>query len=193
VIILVIRTILVMSVIEEAHPMRRIVFVLVSVVALAGVIAYTAPVSGQAAGEAAPIYGIKIPAGYRDWRLISVAHEEGNLNDLRVQLGNEVAIKAYREGKLPFPDGAIIAALHWHYVSSEENNKVFGRTQSFIAGSPKNMQFMVKDSKKYAGTGGWGFADFTDGKPADEAMHRICFPCHEPAKTRDFVFTRYAP
>jgi hypothetical protein len=193
VIILVIRTILVMSVIEEAHPMRRIVFVLVSVVALAGVIAYTAPVSGQAAGEAAPIYGIKIPAGYRDWRLISVAHEEGNLNDLRAQLGNDVAIKAYREGKLPFPDGTIIAALHWHYVSSEENNKVFGRTQSFIAGSPKNIQFMVKDSKKYAGTGGWGFADFTDGKPADEAVHRTCFPCHEPAKARDFVFTRYAP
>jgi Cytochrome P460 len=98
--------------------MRRIVFVLVSVVALAGVIAYTAPVSGQAAGEAAPIYGIKFPAGYRDWRLISVAHEEGNLNDLRAQLGNDVAIKAYREGKLPFPDGTIIAALHWHYVSS---------------------------------------------------------------------------
>jgi len=79
-----------------------------------------------------------------------VAHEEGNLNDLRAQLGNDVAIKAYREGRLPFPDGTIIAALHWKYVSSEENNKVFGRAQSFIAGSPKNIQFMVKDSKKYA-------------------------------------------
>jgi hypothetical protein len=48
-------------------------------------------------------------------------------------------------------------------------------------------------NKKYAGTGGWGFADFTDGKPADEAVHKTCFPCHEPAKARDFVFTRYAP
>lgn len=173
--------------------MRRIVFVLLAVVALGGVLAYTAPLSGQSAGEAAPIYGIKIPAGYRDWKLISVAHEEGNFNDLRAQLGNDVAINAYREGRLPFPDGTIIAALHWHYVSSEENNKAFGRAQSFIAGSPTNIQFMVKDSKKYAETGGWGFADFTDRKPADEAMHKTCFACHEPAKARDFVFTSYAP
>jgi hypothetical protein len=53
---------------------------------------------------------------------------------------------------------------------------------------------MVKDSKKYAATGGWGFAQFNkDGKPADEAAHKTCFPCHEPAKARDFVFTRYSP
>jgi len=52
---------------------------------------------------------------------------------------------------------------------------------------------MVKDSKKYAATGGWGFADFKDGKPKDEAAHQTCFPCHEAAKARDYVFTRYAP
>jgi hypothetical protein len=51
--------------------MRRIVLMLIAVVALAGVVAYTAPISGQPAGKAAPIYGIKIPAGYRDWTLIS--------------------------------------------------------------------------------------------------------------------------
>ena len=122
-----------------------------------------------------------------------MAHEEGDLNDLRAQLGNDVAIKAYREGTLPFPDGSIIAAIHWEYSPSEENNKVFGRAQSFVAGPPKNMQFMVKDSKKYAATGGWGFADFMDGKPASEAVHNACFPCHAPAKDRDYVFTRYAP
>ena len=147
--------------------MKRLVCLVAAVATVAGMAAYMAPASGQPDGEAAPIYGIKLPAGYRDWKLISVAHEEGNFNDLRAQLGNDVAINAYREGKLPFPDGTIIAALHWHYVSSEENNKAFGRAQSFIAGSPTNIQFMVKDSKKYAGTGGWGFADFTDGKPAD--------------------------
>ncbi len=160
---------------------------------LACVVAYMAPASGQADGEAAPIYGVKIPPGYRDWKLISVAHEEGNLNDIRAQLGNDIAMKAYREGKLPFPDGTIIVALHWNYVPSEENNKVFGRAQSFVAGSPKNMQVMVKDSKKYAATGGWGFGDFKDGKPSDEALHKACFPCHEPAKARDFVFSQYAP
>jgi hypothetical protein len=171
---------------------RRIVLALLAVVALAGVVAYMAPVSGQADGEAAPIYGIKIPAGYRDWRLISVAHEEGNLNDLRAVLGNDVAIGAFREGKLPFPDGTIIARLAWSYIPSEENNKVFGRPQSFVAGPATNIQFMVKDSIKYASTGGWGFAQFNDGKPADEALHNTCFACHVPVKTRDFVFTNYA-
>jgi len=56
-----------------------------------------------------------------------------------------------------------------------------------------NVQFMVKDSKKYAATGGWGFADFKDGKTQDEAVHKTCFPCHEPGKASDFVFTYYAP
>jgi hypothetical protein len=148
----------------------------------------------QDAGPAAPIYGITLPAGYRDWRLISVAHEEGTLNDLRAVLGNDVAINAYRAGKLPFPDGTIIARLAWSYVASEENDKIFGRAQSFVAGPPKNgVQFMVKDSKKYASSGGWGFAQFNDGKPADEALHKTCFPCHAPFKANDLVFTHYAP
>jgi hypothetical protein len=174
--------------------MRGIAYLLVAVVALAGVVAHMAPASEQADGEAVPIFGVKIPPGYRDWRLISVAHEEGNLNDIRAILGNDVAIKVYREGKLPFPDGTIIARLAWSYVPSEENNKVFGRPQSFVAGPPKNgVQFMVKDSRKYASTGGWGFAQFDDGKPADEAVLKTCFPCHEAIKARDFVFARYAP
>jgi Cytochrome P460 len=171
--------------------MRRIIFALVAlVVALA---CYMVPASGQGDGETAPVFGIKIPPGYRDWKLISVAHEAGNLNDFRAILGNELAIKAYRQEKLPFPDGAIIVRLAWTYTSSAENNKVFGREQSFVAGPPINIQFMVKDSKKYSATGGWGFAQFKDGKAAGEALHKTCFPCHEPAKARDFVFTRYAP
>jgi hypothetical protein len=52
---------------------------------------------------------------------------------------------------------------------------------------------MVKDSTKYAATGGWGFATFKDGKPADEASMKTCFPCHNQAKASDLVFTRYAP
>src|SRR5712675_1077625 len=174
--------------------MRWIVFVLVAVGGLAGVVAHMAPASGQADSEAAPISGVTIPSGYRDWRLISVAHEEGNLNDLRAILGNDVAIKASREGKLPYPDGTIIARIAWSYDPLEESEKAFGHLQTFVAGPPKNgVQFMVKDSSKYASTGGWGFAQFDDGKPADEAMHNACFSCHEPAKGRDFVFTRYAP
>ena len=173
--------------------MKGFAYLVVAVVAMTGVVAYMAHASGRSDGEADPVFGITIPPGYRDWKLISVAHEEGNLNDLRALLGNDVAIKAYRAGKLPFPDGTIIARLAWSYVPSEENNKVFGRSQSFVASPPTNVQFMVKDSKKYAATGGWGFADFKDGKPGDKALHETCFPCHKPAKDRDYVFTRYAP
>jgi hypothetical protein len=174
--------------------MKRIALMLVAVVAVSGVVVVnTAPASGHDDGEAPPIFGIRIPPGYRDWKLISVAHEEGSLNDLRALLGNDVAIKAYREGKLPFPDGSIIARLAWNYIPSEENNRVFGRSQSFVAGAATNVQFMVKDSRKYAATGGWGFAQFKDGKPDPAAALKTCFPCHEPVKARDFVFTRYAP
>jgi hypothetical protein len=154
----------------------------------------------QGGSEASPIYGVTIPAGYRDWHLISIAHlSGGNLKQLRAQLGNDIAIKALREGKLPFPDGAIIAALHWDEVSSNGNDKVLAvgfpgaGLRSSVAGSAENVQFMVKDSKKYASTGGWGFADFKNGKPGDEALHKTCFPCHEPAKDRDFIFAHYAP
>ncbi|HKR22073.1 MAG TPA: cytochrome P460 family protein [Pyrinomonadaceae bacterium] len=144
-------------------------------------------------GPEAPLFVTEIPPGYRDWRLISVAREEGKLNDIRAVLGNDIAIKAYREGKLPFPEGAIIARLAWSVDASEENNKVFGQAQSFIAGSPKNgVQFMIKDSKKYAATGGWGYGHFDDGKTADEKVLNTCFACHEAIKDRDFVFTRYA-
>ena len=175
------------------HRVRRAGFVLGAVVALAGTVGNMPSSPEQAVGEAAPISGITIPPGYRDWRLISVAREEGTLDDVRAILGNDVAIKAYRDGTRPFPDGTIIARLAWSYVPSAENNKAFGRAQSFVAGSPKNgVQFMVKDSKKFAATGGWGYAHFNDGQPADEAVHKACAPCHEAASARDFVFTQYA-
>ncbi len=174
--------------------MNRRACLLVAVVTLAGVVAFTAPASRPADQEAAPIFVNKIPPGYRDWRLISVAREEGSLDDIRAVLGNDKAIKSYREGKLPFPDGTIIARLAWSYDPSDENNKVFGQPQSFVAGHPKNgVQFMVKDSRKYASTGGWGFAHFDDGKSADEAVLKTCFPCHQAVAARDLVFTRYAP
>ena len=182
--------------------MKRIVFALVGVVALAGAVATSAPVSGQSDGEAAPIYGIKLPQGYRDWHLISVKQltgAGGNLKQLRAELGNDIAVKAFRDGTLPFPDGTIIAALHWNEDSSDADNQALAAgfpglgLKSSFAGSAVNVQFMVKDSKKYAASGGWGFADFTNGKPGNEALHEKCFPCHQPGKDRDYIFTRYAP
>jgi hypothetical protein len=182
--------------------MKWTILAMIGVGALAGAVATISPLAGQPDGEAAPIYGIKLPEGYRDWRLIAVKEltgEGGKLKQLRAQLGNDIAIAAFREGKLPFPDGSMIAALHWNEVSSEADNQVLAKgfptrgLQSSFAGSAVNVQFMVKDSKKYAASGGWGYADFTNGKPGSEALHQTCFPCHQPGKDRDYVFTRYAP
>jgi hypothetical protein len=178
----------------KEQQMGRVVLAIIIVVALAGVVAVAALSVGRRDDNDTSKWGEKIPAGYRDWKLISLAHEEGSLNDLRAILGNDVAINSYRKAKLPFPDGTIIARLAWRYDPSEENNKAFGRLQSFVAGAPVNgLQFMIKDSRKYASTGGWGFAQFNDGKPADARTLETCFPCHALIAARDFVFTRYAP
>src|SRR6201989_3299450 len=132
--------------------MTRIVFALIAAGALASAAAFMLPAFGQADGEASPIYGIKASPGYRDWRLISVNHlAGGNVKQVRAQLCNDIAMKAFREGKLPFPDGALIGAGHWNEVKSDENNKVLANgfpgagLQSFIADSAVNVQFMVKD------------------------------------------------
>jgi hypothetical protein len=183
--------------------MKRIAFLLVAVIAVATVIASFVPTSGHADEQGSPIYGVTIPSGYRDWKLIAVSEiAAGDKSQLRAEFGNDIAIKAFKEGTLPFPDGSIVIAHHWTKQSSPNNDKVLSSAPmvagldsptSFVPGSFINMQIMVKDSKRYAATGGWGFADFKDGKPQGEALHKTCFPCHQPAKDRDYVFTRYAP
>jgi hypothetical protein len=175
--------------------MNRIAVLLVAGATLAGLVAATTASSQEDPQQAKAALGEEPPAGYRDWRLISVAREEGELDDIRAILGNDAAIKAYREGPRPFPDGTIIARLAWGYDASEENNKTFGRRQSFVAGHPKNgVQFMVKDSKKYASTGGWGYSQFDDGRSVlDATKIAACYECHKAFKDHDFIFTNYAP
>lgn len=149
----------------------------------------------RAGDDASPVYGVRLPAGYRNWQVVSVAHEAGNNNDIRAILGNDIAMKAFRSGTLPFPDGSIIARLAWKYEASPRNNAIFGREQSFVAGDPTNVQIAVKDSKRYAGSGGWGYGQFENGKPnPGKALTQSCFACHQklPAKD-DFVFTKYSP
>lgn len=177
--------------------MKRTTSLLIAIATLAGVVTFTATTSRHAtAQEAEPIFVKTIPPGYRDWKVVSVAHEAGALNDIRAVIGNDIAIKAYREGKQSFPEGAIVGRIAWAYVPSAENNKIFGQEQSFVAGSPTDtyLQFMVKDSKKYAATGGWGYSSFDkDLKPTDDASMKKCFPCHQAITDRDFIFSRYAP
>ncbi len=138
--------------------------------------------------RASPIFGVTIPEGYRQWQLIAPAQEAEPLNELRSVLGNAVAIQAYDAGTLPFPDGTILVKLAWKHVQSPDFEA------ASVPGAATTVQVMVKDSKKYAATGGWGFGRFIGGQPVDEAQHRTCFACHEArVKARDYVFTRYAP
>ena len=175
--------------------MKRAITLLAVIVSVA-VLVGAAPLSSRSAVDdaGAAVAEGKLPPGYRDWRLISVAREEGDLDDIRAVLGNDAAIDAYRTGTAPFPNGTIIARLAWSYDSSEENDKTFGRKQSYVAGHQKNgVQFMVKDATRYASTGGWLYAQFDDGKPLrDAAQLQSCFQCHQAVRDRDYVFTHYA-
>jgi len=122
--------------------MKRITALLVAVATLVGVVTFLAsPSRPTTAQEATPIFVTEIPPGYRDWKVVSVAHEEGDLKDLRAVLGNDVAINAYRGGTLPFPEGAIVGRIAWSHVPSEENNRAFGRAQSFVAGAHRRWYF----------------------------------------------------
>ena len=131
--------------------------------------------------------GIQLPEGYKDWRVISSSHREDN-HTLRVILGNDQAIAAARAGNTnPWPDGAILGKLVWKDRSHPQWEK------ATVPGKFVHAEFMVKDAKKYAATGGWGFARWTgmDQKPygKDAGFVQECFGCHAPVKDNDWVFT----
>ena len=144
-----------------------------------------------------PTYGVTLPEGYRDWKLITVAHEAGKNDDLRAILGNEIAVAAFRQGRRPFPDGAVIVRLAWRFQSSPRNDAVFPAPQSFVAGAPTNVQVSVKDSTRYAASGGWGYGQFEAGIPTrDPVVVGSCFACHAKLEnlepSADLVFTAYS-
>jgi Cytochrome P460 len=142
---------------------------------------------GESTKAASPIYGVVIPDGYRQWELIAPALEAAPLNELHAVVGNKEAIDAYQKDAVPFPDGTILVKLAWKQTQSEFKS-------ASVPGTPTTVQVMIKDSKKYTATGGWGFGRFVNGKPVDEAQHQTCFACHEGlAKAHDYVITRYAP
>ena len=166
--------------------MPRLATIVVALLAAAGVLFPAFPTATAAEIVAAPT-GVTIPKGYRDWQVVAPSQRDDK-DEIRVILGNNIAMKALRAKQLPFPDGAILAKLAWKRAKSAE----FDNT--FVPGEPQRIEFMVKNAKKYAATGGWGFGRFVNGKPASEQDHATCFPCHQANVTgNDFVFTRYAP
>jgi hypothetical protein len=121
----------------KGQCMKQIPYVVTAAIvalSIAGVVTFSAR---GADDQSTPIFGIKIPPGYRDWRLISVAHEQGNLNDLRAILGNDVAIKAAREGTLQYPDGTIIARLAWSYDRWRRARRRLAVTSPLWPGRPR--------------------------------------------------------
>lgn len=138
--------------------------------------------------NASPIYGITIPEGYRDWKFIAPAQEAPPLDELRAVLANDIAVDAYKKGALPFPDGSILVKLAYKRKQSTEF------APATVPGAATTVQVMVKDSKKYPDSHGWGFGRFVNGKPVDTAQHETCLACHVGnVKDHDYVFTRYAP
>ena len=112
----------------------------------AGLIACAVPVSGQSGGEADPVFGIEIPAGYRDWTMISIASVGDPVSDLRVKLGNDVAVKAFRDGTRPFPDGTIIARLAYRQVTSEDTNAALRPAAEQAGLSPEQVTKLLSES-----------------------------------------------
>lgn len=134
--------------------------------------------------------GIRLPADYKDWRMIAPSHRTDN-NTLRVILGNDKAMQAARSGQTnPWPDGAILAKLVWKDATHEQWPTATVPEKFVLA------EFMIKDAKKYAATGGWGFARWLGmeqqvyGKDADFVLE--CYGCHTPVQKNDYVFTRPA-
>ena len=152
-------------------------------------------------------YALKVPnglafsefKGYEDWRVISVSHDNGLL---AVILGNPVMIEAYRAGTpangKPFPDGCKMAKVHW---KPKQMDAFPGAT---VPGTLLNVDFMVRDSKRFADSGNWGWAVFdydatsatfkpgtTAGRPPQGNDAKCGFACHTAATARDYVFTEY--
>ena len=165
--------------------MRHLTAIVVALLAAAWVLSLPTPTATAADIVAAPT-GVTIPKGYRNWQVVAPSQRDDK-DEIRVILGNNIAMKALRAKRLPFPDGSILAKLAWKRVKSAE----FDNT--FVPGEPQRIEFMEKNAKMYAATGGWGFGRFVNGAPANETEHGTCWPCHVAnVKGNDFVFTRYA-
>ena len=138
--------------------------------------------------------------GYEDWQVISVSH---NGDKMALIVGNPTMIEAYKAGipanGKPFPDGARIAKTHWVAKKREDQPG-----DPVVAGVLHDVDLMVKDSKRFADSGGWGYAEFeydpaseafrpgdTSDDPPQEHDAKCGFACHTIVVDKDYVFTAY--
>jgi len=171
---------------------------------LAGVVLSAAAILAFAAQDK---YSLKVPGGlafsefkgYESWQVVSISHN-GNL--LAATLANPVMIKAFEAGApangQPFPDGSKMAKVHWN------TKKMEAFPTATVPSTQHDVDFMVKDSKRFADSGGWGYGvfeydpaseTFRPGTSADkppQANDAKCgFACHTSVKAKDYVFTEY--
>ncbi len=124
-------------------------------------------------------------ADYQHWQLLSVSHRLDK-KTLRAILGNATAIEASHKTPLKsWPDGSILAKMAWHETTHPN------WPQAIVPAKLEKAEAMIKDSKKYADTGGWGFG-YWEGKKF--TLHtaeksKECFACHTMVKDHDYVFT----
>jgi hypothetical protein len=172
-------------------------------------VAMTATFAADSPTKAAPDkYTVKVPGGlafsefrgYESWPVIAISENGGKIAAI---LGNPAMIAAYKAGipgnGQPFPDGARMAKVHWIPKKNE-----IAPGQPTVPGTQHDVDFMVKDSKRFADSGGWGYAEFeydaasATFKPGTEADSppqghdaKCGFTCHTVVKNRDYVFTEY--
>ncbi len=154
-------------------------------------------------------YTLKVPGGlafaefkgYEDWQAVSVSKTDGAF---AIILANPVMIDAYRAGipenGKPFPEGSKMAKIHWKPEKSADAPE----PSTLVPGALQNVDFMAKDSKRFADSGGWGYGAFEydvasdtfrpatiDDAPPQENDAKCGFACHEIVKAKDYVFTAY--
>ena len=172
------------------------------------IIAAGAAALGGSAISAQDKYALQVPGGlafadfkgFEDWSVISISENGGKF---AVIMGNPMMIDAFKEGVpdngKPFPDGARMAKVHWIPKKQEAYPG-----QPMVPGTLHDVDFMVKDSKRFADSGGWGYAEFEydaasntfrpgnlDDKPPQANDAKCGYACHTVAKSRDYVFTEH--
>ncbi len=129
--------------------------------------------------------GVPYFPDYRNWKVVSTTDRFDN-GTLRIIFGNDVAVRAIAEHRInPWPDGTVFAKAAWNQQVEPNGDAK--------AGPFYQVEFMVKDSRKYGETKGWGYARWrgADLKPygKDEHFANECVGCHTPVRHNDYVYT----
>lgn len=143
------------------------------------------PHAGEYIPERKSLNGIAYIPNYRGWKAMSTTDRFDN-GTIRIVYANEVAVKAIQDGDTrTWPNGTIFAKAAWWQLTEKDG--------SIVTGKFKQVEFMIKDSKKYAATKGWGWARFLDDELRPYGKNAMftseCISCHQPLKKQDYVFT----